>query len=182
MLRGDKVGLRARHAEDVPILHEGLQDDVYTRLRADTRPWLPMSLQESPYAPRPSKESVICFSVVSLADGSLAGEALLWGIDTHNRFSHIGISMLPQSRGKGFATDTVRVLCQYGFMVLGLQRMQLETLSDNHAMRQAALSAGFTVEGTLRRTAWVNGEFVDDVIFGLLRDEWSGGPIPPTAS
>jgi RimJ/RimL family protein N-acetyltransferase len=65
------------------------------------------------------------------------------------------------------------VLCQYGFTVRGLHRLQLETLADNAAMIQAAVRAGFVHEGTLRNAAWVNGTFLDEVIFGLLDTEWS---------
>lgn len=179
MLRGDKIGLRARHDDDIPILHEELYNDVPTRLRADTRPWRPIGLGSSAYAPSEPSEGLAIFSVVTLHDGALAGDALLWGIDTHNRYAHLGISLLPRCRGMGLATDVVRVLCQYGFAVLGLRRMQLETLADNNAMLRAATSAGFTVEGTLRRSAWVNGEFLDDVVLGLLREEWQGGPVTP---
>jgi len=51
MLRGTKVGLRARHETDVPILQAELYDDVATRVRADSRPWRPISPnpEASPY-------------------------------------------------------------------------------------------------------------------------------------
>jgi RimJ/RimL family protein N-acetyltransferase len=39
-------------------------------------------------------------------------------------------------------------------------------------MIRAARRAGFTREGTLRRSAWVNGGFADEVILGLLAAEW----------
>jgi RimJ/RimL family protein N-acetyltransferase len=113
-----------------------------------------------------------CFSVVELATGELAGEALLWDIDLHNRAAHIGISLRPAFRGRGLGADAVRVLCRYGFAIRGLHRLQAETLATNNAMIQAADRAGFTREGTLRRAAWVDGEFLDEVILGLLAAEW----------
>jgi RimJ/RimL family protein N-acetyltransferase len=98
----------------------------------------------------------------------LAGEALLWGIDAHNRTAHIGISLRPTFRGRGLATEVVRVLCDYGFVVRGLHRLEVETLADNTPMLQAAIRVGFVREGTRRESAWVNGEFLDEVILGLL--------------
>jgi RimJ/RimL family protein N-acetyltransferase len=68
----------------------------------------------------------------------------------------------------------VRVLCRYGFAIRGLHRLQLETLAGNHAMIAAAGRAGFTREGTIRGSSWVNGEWADDVIFGLLDTEFTG--------
>ncbi len=124
-------------------------------------------------------DDAACFSVVELADEALAGEALLWGIDTHNRSAHLGISLRPTFRGRGLGSDAVRVLCRYGFAVRGLHRLQVDTLAGNAAMVGAATRAGFRPEGTLRRSAWVDGDFADEVILGLLASEWSAGPTPP---
>ena len=40
-------------------------------------------------------------------------------------------------------------------------------------MIAAAARVGFSVEGTLRRSAWVYGAFVDTVVLGLLAEEWA---------
>jgi RimJ/RimL family protein N-acetyltransferase len=113
------------------------------------------------------------FSVVELERDELAGHAELWGIDAHNRMAHVGLSLRPAFRGRGLGTDTVGVLCRYGFAVLGLHRLQIETLGDNAAMIAAATRRGFELEGTLRRAAWVTGAFLDEIVMGLLADEWS---------
>jgi RimJ/RimL family protein N-acetyltransferase len=173
MLRGEVSGLRARHESDIPVLHAGLHDDVETRVRADSRPWRPIPPgSSSPYQVTGPDDHTACFSVVELASGDLAGEALLWNIDLHNRMAHIGMALLPAFRGRGLGTDAVRVLCRYGFAIRGLHRLQAETLADNDAMIHVASRAGFTREGTLRRSAWVNGDFLDEVILGLLAAEW----------
>ena len=174
MLRGEKTGLRARHDSDIPILHAELYDDVATRIRADSRPWQPIPPgSASPYRVSGPDDHVAPFSVVELATGDLAGEALLWGIDLHNRTAHVGISLLPAFRGRGLGTDVLRVLCRYGFAIRGLHRLQAETLGDNDALLQAASRAGFVREGVLRRSSWVNGDFADEVILGLLASEWA---------
>jgi RimJ/RimL family protein N-acetyltransferase len=168
MLRGDKVGLRARWEAGVAVLHAELYDDMVTRSRADSRPWRPIApgSAASPYAVTNPTDETACFSVVELAGEELAGEALLWGIDAHNRTAHIGISLRPTFRGRGLATEVVRVLCDYGFVVR--YRLEVETLADNTPMLQAAIRVGFVREGTRRESAWVNGEFLDEVILGLL--------------
>ncbi|MFF3466673.1 GNAT family N-acetyltransferase [Streptomyces sp. NPDC002619] len=176
MIRGEKIGLRARHEVDVPALHAAFHDDVAGRTRTDSRPWQPISAgsPHSPFAVTEPSEQVAPFSVVELETQALAGAALLWGVDTHNRSAHLGISLLSAFRGRGLGADVVRVLCEYGFAVRGLQRLQVETLADNAPMIAAARKTGFTAEGTLRRTAWVYGSFMDVVVLGLLADEWAG--------
>lgn len=180
MLRGDLVGLRARREADVPVLHAELYEDVTMRSRADSRPWRPISSDslESPYSVAVQHLDAVIFSVVTLADDKLAGDALLWSIDTHNRSAHVGLSLLPACRGRGLGTDVVAVLCHYGFVVRGLHRLQVDTLADNRAMIAAAQRSGFVLEATLRASAWVTGEFVDEVILGLLVDDWTPTPHP----
>lgn len=174
MIHSGSVGLRARHESDVQVLQAELYNDVATRSRADSRPWRPISpvSEHSPYAICEPTDEAACFSVVELPAQELAGEALLWGIDGHNRSAHLGIALRPDFRGRGLSIDVVHALCNYGFRVRGLHRLQIETLSDNLPMIKAASNAGFTVEGTLRRSAWVYGTFADETILGLLSEEW----------
>jgi RimJ/RimL family protein N-acetyltransferase len=58
---------------------------------------------------------------------------------------------------------------------LGLHRLQAETLAGNTAMIATATRAGFVQEGSLRSSAWVNGQFADEVVLGLLASEWNPG-------
>ena len=113
--------------------------------------------------------------MIELSSDELLGDAVLWGVDLHNRYGHLGLSLRPLARGRGFAVDVVRVLCYYGFAVRGLHRLQLETLADNRAMIATANRCGFVTEGTSRQIAWVDGAFVDEVIMSLLVDDWRPG-------
>ncbi len=174
MLRGTKVGLRARHADDIPVLQAELYDDVVTHSRANGWPWRPVAAdsKESPLLVDDTKETLVPFSVVELAGGTLVGTAALWSIDNHHRAAHLGMGLMPSARGKGYGTDVVAVLCHYGFAVRGLHRLQVETLADNDAMLRAAERNGFVREGLLRSSAWVLGEFLDEVVLGQLAGEW----------
>jgi RimJ/RimL family protein N-acetyltransferase len=177
MLRGGKVGLRARYEDDVPILRTELYDDVVNSARAENGPWRPlMPSKDSRFLEDDKDEKNVQFSVVELDGGTLIGAAALWGIDTHHRSAHIGLGLLPSARGKGFGTDVVGTLCYYGFVVRSLQRLQIETLSDNAAMLRSAEHNGFVREGVLRSSAWVLGEFLDEVVLGLLARDWNGTP------
>jgi RimJ/RimL family protein N-acetyltransferase len=181
MLSGELTGLRARTSDDAEILHEELYEDVEDWIRGSNLPWVPIVPGPgSPYAvAEPADErrgpapAAAEFSIVELATGELAGQVALWGIDEHNRMAHIGIELRPGFRGRGLGADAVRVVCRYGFALRGLHRLQLETLTDNHAMIAVAGKLGFTREGATRGSSWMNGRFADDVIFGLLADEFT---------
>ncbi|MGW2827069.1 GNAT family N-acetyltransferase [Streptomyces sp. NPDC001443] len=177
MLRGNKIGLRARHEDDIPVLRTELYDDVVNSSRAEAGPWRPIApgSKDPRLEVDDTHEGSVRFSVVELEAGTLVGTATLWGIDNHNRCAHIGLGLLPSSRGKGYGTDVVAALCHYGFVVRGLHRLQIETLADNAAMLRAAEHNGFVREGVLRSSAWVMGEFLDEVLLGLLARDWKAG-------
>ena len=112
MLRGELIGLRAQQDSDLEVFETELLNDVGTRLRADSRPWRPVApgSADSPYrgpADRDNRREVVKFAVVELATGELAGEALLWAIDMHNRSAHLGLSLRPAFRGKHLGTHLV---------------------------------------------------------------------------
>ncbi|MFJ5548762.1 GNAT family N-acetyltransferase [Streptomyces sp. NPDC093225] len=177
MLRGTKVGLRARHEDDIPVLRTELYNDVVNAARAEGGPWRPLSpgTKDPRLVVDETAPGSVSFSVVELAGDTLVGTATLWGIDTHNRGAHIGLGLLPSARGNGYGTDVVATLCHYGFVVRGLHRLQIETLADNAAMLRSAERNGFVREGVLRSSAWVLGEFVDEVLLGLLARDWKPG-------
>ncbi|MFF4895613.1 GNAT family N-acetyltransferase [Streptomyces sp. NPDC001068] len=174
MLRGSKIALRARHEADVPVLQAELHDDVAGASRASGRPWRPFTpgSKEAPFVVDDENEKNVPFSVVELDGGALVGSAMLWGVDTHNRSAHVGVGLLPSARGRGYGTDVVAVLCHFGFAVRGLRRLQVDTLADNTAMLRSAERNGFVREGVLRSAAWVMGEFLDEVLLGLLAEDW----------
>jgi RimJ/RimL family protein N-acetyltransferase len=88
------------------------------------------------------------------------------------------VGLRPAWRGKGYGTEIVTILCRYAFTVLGLHRLQIETLADNDAMIATAKAAGFQLEGTTRQSSWVLGGFRDDVVFGLLAEDWIDPAAP----
>ncbi|OEU96335.1 GNAT family N-acetyltransferase [Streptomyces oceani] len=174
MIRSGKVGLRARYEDDIPILRTELYNDVVNAARAEGGPWRPVTpgSKDPRLVVDDPPESSVPFSVVELAGDTLIGTATLWGIDTHHRGAHLGLGLLPAARGKGYGTDVVAALSHYGFVVRGLRRLQIDTLADNEPMLRAAERNGFVREGVMRSSAWVLGEFLDEVLLGLLVEDW----------
>ncbi|MFF3440172.1 GNAT family N-acetyltransferase [Streptosporangium sp. NPDC002721] len=173
MLRGDRVLLRAITKEDAVSLHR-LNEEVETAAGATTSPWVPETVDQvvAYYEGRKPDPANVGFAVQAISSGDLLGTGSVWGIDTLNRNGHLGISLLPEARGHGYAPDALRLLCDYAFRIRGLHRLGLETLVTNSAMIAAAEKTGFRREGTLRAHAWVAGSFVDEALFGLLASEF----------
>ncbi len=177
MLMGRLVGLREYRREDVEALYE-LELDAESVSLTQVRPFQPRPLaarlQEYDKRLAEPDETSAPFTIQRLddADGAAIGTVSLWAIDTHQRSAHIGVSLVPSARGQGLGRDAVDVICRYGFEIRGLERLSLETLSVNAPMQATATGCGFVEEGRLRSAAWHLGRRVDEVIYGLLADEW----------
>ena len=66
----------------------------------------------------------------------------------------------------------IALLLDYGFRVLGLESIRAGTSSLNTPAQESLLRSGFTPEGRERHALWLNGEYHDRLIYGMLREEW----------
>lgn len=74
--------------------------------------------------------------------------------------------------GQGYAIEAARLLCRHGFEVLNLHRIYCATHADNMGMQKLALSLGMKLEGRQRQAQFKHGVFADNVLYGMLRDEF----------
>jgi ribosomal-protein-serine acetyltransferase len=85
----------------------------------------------------------------------------------------IGYWLSPQKQGKGLATKAIRELINSLFQgENSLRRVEIRTAVFNEASKKLAERLGFTKEGILRQTEYLNGEYVDQELYSVLRDEW----------
>lgn len=83
----------------------------------------------------------------------------------------IGISLRPESWGKGHGSRAQRLLAEYLFATTGVHRVTASTDVDNVTERKALLRAGFRSEGVLRGAQWRDGAYHDLVGFSRLRTD-----------
>ena len=112
--------------------------------------------------------------VICLLDGDRAiGTAGLHGIDHVNGSAEFGIAIGEKAEwDKGYGTDALRAICDFGFGELRLERIGLYVYADNARGRRAYEKAGFSLEGTMRRAHFAHGRHEDVHVMSLLRDEW----------
>jgi RimJ/RimL family protein N-acetyltransferase len=67
----------------------------------------------------------------------------------------------------------VRLVIDYGFDELELNRIDLTTDEENIRGRRCYEKCGFSEEGLLRQHRLVDGKFGNTVVMSVLREEWS---------
>ncbi len=84
---------------------------------------------------------------------------------------NIGLSILPEQRGKGYGTEAQRLLAHYLFDTFPIARVEAATDITNIPEQRSLEKAGFTREGVLRKAQWRAGEWHDLVVYSKLRNE-----------
>lgn len=103
--------------------------------------------------------------------GRLAGSISLLRFAWEHLRGEVGYWLAAPARGQGHATRAVRLICDWGFRALRLERIDLMAAVGNPASQAVAQRAGFTREAVLRSYLQGTFERQDMVAFGLLRGE-----------
>jgi RimJ/RimL family protein N-acetyltransferase len=97
------------------------------------------------------------------------------GFEVANRRSRVanlrGLMLAPGFRGRGIADSAARILVRHLIFDLDYHRVQLECYGFNERAIRHAERAGFVREGVKRKAYWRHGEWVDGVLFGLVRED-----------
>jgi RimJ/RimL family protein N-acetyltransferase len=169
-LEGRLVRLRALEPDDLPRLQVLLNDpDV---LAGITLPFpLPLAAELEWLDQIRASHSEIVFALETV-EGELIGNCTLRGLDVRNRTGTLGIFIGKPYWDQGYGTDAVRTICRFGFHYLNLQRIDLHVYANNPRAIRSYEKVGFTLEGTLRRAQFLDGDYVDEHVMALLVDEW----------
>ncbi|MFA9559480.1 GNAT family N-acetyltransferase [Evansella sp. AB-rgal1] len=106
-------------------------------------------------------------------NGTIAGSIGFLYIDWSARKTEIGYWLGDQFLGKGLATKAVKQLIDHSFTELDLRKVEIGVASNNIKSRAIPERLGFTQEGTIRNYEFLQGEYHDRVIYGLLKEEWN---------
>lgn len=106
-------------------------------------------------------------------DNRLIGYVQIAAIDRINRRCRMGILIGDSTQwGKGYGTRAFAFAVRHAFEVLGLHRVGAEAYGNNPRSMRMLEKVGFRREGVLRDNVFRGGRFWDEVVFGLLREEW----------
>ena len=115
------------------------------------------------------------FAIVTL-EGEFVGMAMFVQLEHQGRQGEIGYVVAPAARGNGVATRAVRLLTEWGFSELGLERIELWIDTTNAGSERVAERAGYVREGVLR-SYWFKEEIRRDFgVWSRLRGDRASMP------
>ena len=168
------VRIRRAAPQDVDFLlelanHEDVEPFMSVR-RARDRESLAAEIERSEAEPLQTGRFVI-----EAEDGDGWRRAGVMGFDVANRRSKIanlgGLATHPDFRGHRIADEAARQLQRHLLYDLGFHRLQLECYGFNARAIRHAERAGFVREGVKRKAYLRHREWVDGIMFGLLKED-----------
>ncbi len=94
-------------------------------------------------------------------------------VDRFHKQTQIGYWLAEEYQGRGVMTACCRALVDFAFREYELHRVEIRAAVGNTKSCAIPERLGFTHEGTLRESEWVNDRFVDGAVYSMLRDEWT---------
>jgi ribosomal-protein-alanine N-acetyltransferase len=93
----------------------------------------------------------------------------IYKIYPENHRAEIGYMILPETFGKGYTTEAIKVVLEYGFEQMDLHSMEAIIDPDNIASEKVLQKNGFVKEAHILENGLWDGKYLDTVIYSLLR-------------
>jgi len=174
MIRGERIYLRPAERSDLATFVRWLTDAEVSRHLSFRAPFSE-AMEEKWFEGMVERQGKSDYHfVICLINGDRPiGTAGLHGVDLENGHAEFGISIGEKSEwNRGYGTDALNAICDFGFGQLRLERIELNVFEDNARAIRSYEKAGFRHEGRLRRAQFGDGQYFDVLRMALLRDEW----------
>lgn len=113
------------------------------------------------------------FSIVTLDEDRLIGSISLEKINHTNRTAMLGIFIGDKDyRSKGYGTEAIRLILDYGFNYLNLNSIALHVMSFNERAMKCYKKCGFKEYGRRRQCVFIDGKYYDKVGMDILAEEF----------
>ncbi|HLI51802.1 MAG TPA: GNAT family protein [Thermomicrobiaceae bacterium] len=172
-IRGEKVALGPIRRDLIPVYQRWINDLVTVR-NIDMIP-RPMSLEQETgwYESAIADRNGSLFTIYELSSGVPIGNTHIFDVDYYHRHATFGILIgEPSMRGKGYGTETTKLMLDYAFTVLGLNNVMLTVAAFNIGGIRAYQKAGFREIGRRRSSRNVAGQLWDTIYMDCLAEEF----------
>jgi RimJ/RimL family protein N-acetyltransferase len=172
----ETIELRPVQRADISYFLQWFNDPEVTRYLMMYLPMTEMAEQKFIEDLGTSRSETQAFFVIEAIEGEKRrpiGSLNLHNISPKDHNATFGIAIGDKNYwNKGYGTEAAALIIRYGFEQLNLHRISSGAWSFNERSIKMHLKLGFKEEGRRREAVFKNGAYCDEVMFGLLREEW----------
>ena len=171
-LVGDNIYLSPRSTEDAEKFTEWFNDFNTTDYLG--RSAQIMSLDGEKKYLEENAAVANAFVIVTNADDKMIGTVSLERINMHHRTAVLGIFIgAPEYRSKGYGTEAIKLILDYGFNYLNLNNIRLDVMAFNERAIKCYKKCGFKEYGRRRECRFINGKYYDVISMDILAREFT---------
>jgi RimJ/RimL family protein N-acetyltransferase len=173
VLSGRLVVLREPTTQDLGPLVDLLSIADATRFGLD-EPVSDVAVQEliDRFARERATGLAVTYAITATAARTIVGLAQVRQLDPSFEAAEWECTVAASSRGSGIFLDAARLIGSFAFGTLGTHRLEARVLSQNGRGNGALRKLGAVQEGVLRRSIRRGGEYLDQVLWSMLREDW----------
>ncbi len=166
--------LRAIDPSDADMFFKHRQDDEISRLDAriqwpQTLTGIRHKLEDRTKNNKNDDEDL----VIETRDGQAVGGINTQTTDPRSGTFSIGLGLGERSSwGKGYAKEAMLLMLRYMFHELRYQKCNIGVYAYNERALGFYRHLGFVDEGRLRRNHFTAGEYYDEILLGMTREEF----------
>ena len=171
-LIGDRIYLSPRNSDDVEIFTEWLNDFKTTDYLG--RSSIVTTLYDEKKYLEENATAEASFVIVTINENKMIGTVSLESINHINRCATLGIFIGDKEfRNKGYGTEAIKLILEYGFKYLNLKNIKLDLMEFNERALKCYKKCGFKEYGRRRKCKFIDGEYYDTIEMDILKEEFN---------
>jgi N-acetyltransferase len=115
----------------------------------------------------------LTYAVVQNATRAVVGLTQVRQLEPSFETAECEGTLAPSVRGTGVFLETARLVGSFVFGTVGARRVEVRVLLQNGRANGALRKLGAVQEGILRRSVRRRGEYLDQALWSLLKDDWA---------
>lgn len=119
-----------------------------------------------------NQEQAIRWGITLKSENKVIGTCGFHGWAKNHYKAHIGYELAPEYWGRGYMTEAIQQIIEFGFSHPGLNRIEAYVEPKNTGSRKLLENTGFREEGILKEHYYWKNQFVDTVIYALLKKQF----------
>ncbi len=174
MYTGKLTKLREYEKNDIEIVKSYINDPEIKSLLHAGVPYLYTLEDEMKwYEECSALKDTYSFAIETLENMKYIGGCGINNVDWKNSIAEVGIFIGNKDYwGQGYGTDAMCTLINFIFNQMNINKIKLQVFSFNKRAIKSYEKCGFVVEGVLRQEIFRNGKYHDDIVMGLLKDDY----------
>ena len=171
----ERLRLRSVRLDDAEAIFNYRSDSITNKYQG----WIPKTINDVYDFVKNKVSSTIDlidtwyqFVIIKKENSELIGDIGIHFLDSDKKQVEIGCTLDKNYQGKGYATEALKETMNYLFNKLNKRRIIGSIDPKNIKSIELVERLGFRKEAHFKESILINGEWIDDLVYAILKDEW----------